>query len=97
MKTRRHWVEVVRRVATVLGCVGGGFILARVISEIVGLDGTALRVTVVVLGVIGALVGWSEAKELRPMDSGERRDAYLGWGFVGALVFVIAVIALIFA
>ena len=40
---------------------------------------------------------FGRGKRLRPMESQERRDAFLGWAFMGVLVFVIALVALIAA
>lgn len=97
MKTRSDWVEVVRRVAAVLGGIGAGLWIARIIGWVADLDGTTLRMVVLGLGVLGGLAGWGEAKRLRPMESQERRDAFLGWAFMGVLVFVIALVALIAA
>jgi hypothetical protein len=91
------WVEVVRRAAAVLGGIGAGLWIARIIGWVANVDGATLGVVVLGLGVLGGLVGWVEAKRLRPMESQERRDAFLGWGFVAALVFVIAVVALALA
>lgn len=58
------------------------------------LDGTALAVTALVLGGIGAAAGWTHARRLTPMRSAERRDAVLGWSIVGALIGVLALAAL---
>ncbi len=47
---------------------------------------------------LARIFGWVvdfDAEKLQPMDSGERRDAVLGWSIVGALVGALAVAALL--
>jgi len=92
---RSNWLDAARRAATVFGGVWVGLWLARIVGWVAGLDGAALGLVALLLGIIGGLVGWAEARKLRPMGSQERRDAVLGWGIVGLLVGLLAVVALV--
>ncbi|WP_270046071.1 hypothetical protein [Solirubrobacter ginsenosidimutans] len=85
---------MVRRAATTFGGVWVGLWAARIVGWIANVDGAVLVVVAVAFGFIGGLLGWAEARKRRPMASQERRDAVLGWGIVGLLVGVLAIIAL---
>jgi hypothetical protein len=93
-EARSSWLEAVRRAATVFAGVWVGLWAARIVGWIADLDGAVLGLVALASGVIGGLVGWAEARTLRPMGSQARRDALLGWGFVGLLVGGLAVAAL---
>ena len=77
------------------GGVWVGLWIARIVGWIADLDGALLGVIALVLGTLGALIGWAHARTLPPMRSQERRDAVLGWGIVGLLIGAIGVAALL--
>lgn len=88
------WFEAVRRAATTLWGVSSGLWIARGVGWLVELDGAVLGVIALVLGVGGGLLGWREARKLKPMESHERRDAMLGWSIVGLLIGFVVMAAL---
>lgn len=92
---RADWLEPVRRAATVFGGVWVGLWIARIVGWIADLEGVVLGVVALAFAAVGALAGWSSARDLQPMQSQERRDAVLGWGLVGALIGAVAVAALV--
>ncbi|MDA0181006.1 hypothetical protein OJ997_11925 [Solirubrobacter phytolaccae] len=89
-------MERLRQIGTVIGCVWGGGILGRLISDwILGLDRGWVRATVIVFMLIGLAIGISAARELEPWNARDRRDAKIGWGIVLAFVALIAVSAVV--
>ncbi len=93
-EARTDWLEALRRAATTLGGVWVGLWVARIVGWLADIDGIVLGLVALALGVLGGLVGWSEARKLKPMASQERRDAIIGWSVVGLLVGGLAVAAL---
>jgi hypothetical protein len=88
-------MEKLRHGAAILGGVWVGMWLARIVGWIFGLDGLVLGAVALAFSVLGGVAGHARGKELPPLDSRERRDAVLGWSFVGAIVGVLAIVALI--
>jgi hypothetical protein len=65
------------------------------VHRLTGLDGPWLLVLAILCALGGAVVGLTEAGELNPMSSSERRDALLGWSAAGALAVALAFAVLV--
>jgi hypothetical protein len=64
--------------------------LAKVIFDwLLGLEGWALTAPVLIAAAVGGLLGFSDAREVEPMEPADKRDTILGWGaLVGAVATI---------
>lgn len=85
----------VRQVTAVLGGIWAGLWLGRAAAWLFGLHGRALVIAFVVGGVLGCIAGVDSARDLKPWDAGERRDAAIGWSVVVALVLIGGLVVLL--
>jgi hypothetical protein len=83
-----------RKLWTVLVGAWAAAILARAVLDwILGMEGAGVFAVVLAAAALGGLASLGAAREVRPMDPGERRDTILGWG---ALVGGVASVACLF-
>jgi hypothetical protein len=69
-------------------------ILARAIAGwILGFEGAGLFAVILAAAALGGLTSLGAARQVRPMDPGERRDSIVGWG---ALVGGVGSVACLF-
>jgi hypothetical protein len=88
-------MEAVRRTWTVFGGIYCGLFVASGVHWLTGLRGIWFLPVALVCGGVGAAAGVATARELRPMDSRDRRDAAIGWCIVGALLATLPLGALV--
>jgi hypothetical protein len=85
---------LLRKVGIVVFYAWGAAWTARAVFDwLLGLDGVALAVPSVVVTAAGAVAGFSEARDLGPMNPSDRRDVILGFG---AIVGILAAVACLF-
>jgi hypothetical protein len=88
-------VLLLRKIGTVLLSAWCLAWIGRAIFDwILGLEGAAVTVPVIIAALLGAAIGASEARDLEPWAPSKRRDAIIGWGTVIAVVAVIACLAI---
>jgi hypothetical protein len=69
-----------RKIWTVLvGAAVCAFVVGAVL-ELLGMDRTWAVMVMLLAGVLGGVLSVREARQVKPMDAAERRDAILGWG-----------------
>lgn len=73
--------------------VGAG-IVTVLLNDVLDFDGGWVLWAILAGGLFGGVLSLGEARVLRPMPPAERRDAIQGWGFVVALVLVLACLAI---
>jgi hypothetical protein len=83
-----------RKLWTVLAGAWAAAIVARAVLDwILGLQGAGVSAGILAAAALGGLMSLGPARQVQPMDAGERRDSILGWG---ALVGVVASVACLF-
>jgi|SRR5215207_46344 len=83
-----------RKLWTVLvGAWVGAFLARALLGWALDLEGPLVAVAILVAAAVGGLLSIGEARQLKPMGAGERRDTILGWG---ALIGGVAAVACLF-